>query len=367
MNRFVRKKSKLFFAGASFLEFTTNLVWWASGRRCSRTQEAVTIKKVLIADDNPAILEVVSELVSNAGYQPLTATGGRECLSKVESEKPDLILLDITMPDVDGWSVLRELKQKGITEKTKVIMLTAATDVSTDIFGLQDVVAGYIRKPFNNKDLEGRLKSVLEATQTVLPTAGAGERKKGVGFLAKIKVGRQVPDGMEKPASTAMRYELKRGFSYLIKEKKPKKSFEIFVDQVMHNIQGLCISRQHPEIIRKTWGLEKTPIIWLSNQLGKVYINPTNISILSDTIIRFIEKSGDSVILIDGIEFLVISNDFNKTLRMIHHVTEAVMEFKSRLILSVDPRAFDTRELALLERNMEIIDAMEEEGLKPLR
>ena len=164
---------------------------------------------------------------------------------------------------------------------------------------------------------------------------------------------------MEVARSSAKVYELRRGFSYLVKETKPNKSFEIFVDQVTHNIQGLCVTRQHPTDIRKEWGLEKTPIIWLSNQLGKVYVNPSNIGILSDTIIRFVEKSGDGVILIDGIEFLIVNNDFDKVLRMVHHVTEAVMENRSRLIVSVDPRTLETRELALLERNMEIIEAEE--------
>jgi two-component system cell cycle response regulator len=132
-------------------------------------------------------------------------------------------------------------------------------------------------------------------------------------------------------------------------------------------MQGLCVTRQHPETIRKEWGLDKTPIIWLSNQLGKVYVNPTNIGILSDTIIRFVEKSGDSIVLVDGIEFLMVNNDFSKVLRMIHHITEAVMEYKSRLLISVDPRALDTREMALLERNMEIIDAMEHSPSKSIR
>jgi two-component system cell cycle response regulator len=164
---------------------------------------------------------------------------------------------------------------------------------------------------------------------------------------------------MEVARSSAKVYELRRGFSYLVKETKPHKSFEIFVDQVTHNIQGLCVTRQHPTILRKEWGLEKSPIIWLSNQLGKVYVNPSNIGILSDTIIRFVEKSGDSVILIDGVEFLIVNNDFDKVLRMIHHITEAVMENRSRLIVSIDPRTMETRELALLERNMEIIETEE--------
>ena len=60
--------------------------------------------------------------------------------------------------------------------------------------------------------------------------------------------------------------------------------------------------------------------------------------------------------MIDGIEFLIVNNGFDKVLKMIHRVTEVVMEYRSRLIISIDPRALDTRELALLERNMEIIE-----------
>ena len=173
---------------------------------------------------------------------------------------------------------------------------------------------------------------------------------------------------MEKAQKTAMKFELRKGYGYIVKETKPEKSFEIFVDQVTHNLQGLCITREHPGIIRKKWGLEKTPIIWLSNQLGRVYVNPTNIGILSDTIIRFIEKSGDSVVMIDGIEFLIVNNDFEKVLRMVHHIAEATMEYKCRLIISVDPRTLDIRQMALLERNMEIIDAMvPQNAAKPIR
>jgi len=307
----------------------------------------------LIVDDNTAILEIVSELISAAGYQPVTATGGRECLSKVREEHPDLVLLDINMPDMDGWSVLRTLKEEGLAGSMKIMMLTATTEIGTDIFGLQDIVSGYIRKPFNNDELSSRLREVLGDRHP--SREGPKEEKDRKGRRSLLR--KREEAGMEVARNSAKVYEMRRGFSYLVKEAKPNKSFEIFVDQVTHNIQGLCVTRQHPTNIRKEWGLEKTPIIWLSNQLGKVYVNPSNIGILSDTIIRFVEKSGDAVVLIDGIEFLVVNNDFDKVLRMVHHVTEAVMENRSRLIVSVDPRTLETRELALLERNMEIIEA----------
>ena len=333
------------------------------------------LKKVLIVDDNPAVTELVSELVANVGYAPITASGGREALDKADKENPDLIILDINMPDMDGWSVLRILKERGYTNRGKVMMLTAATEIGTDIFGLQDVVSGYVRKPFTNEALEARLHEVLdepvvEPEVEIAPPVEPEPQAKKPGAFSKL-FGKAPPapkpppapnpeSGMENAKQSAKMYDLHKGFAYLVRETKPKKSFEVFVDQVTHNIQGLCVTRQHPSTIRKEWQLDKTPIIWLSNQLGKVYINPTNIGILSDTIIRFVEKSGDSVVLIDGVEFLIVNNDFEKVLRMIHHVTEAVMENKSRLIVSVDPRTLSVRELALLERNMEIIDTIDD-------
>lgn len=310
----------------------------------------------MVVDDNAAILEIVTELISNAGYQPLTAIGGRECLDKVQSERPDLMLLDINMPDMDGWAVLRTLKEKGLTEGMKIMMLTATTEIGADIFGLQDVVTGYIRKPFTNDELSQKVRKALGDQPEGMEAPVLESERKGLRSLLRK---RDEKGGVEEARTSAKMFELHRGFSYLVKETKPHRSFEIFVDQVTHNIPGLCVTRQHPTIIRNQWGLEKTPIIWLSNQLGKVYVNPTNIGILSDTIIRFVEKSGDSIVLIDGVEFLIVNNDFDKVLRMVHHVTEAVMENRSRLIISVDPRTLETRELALLERNMEIIEAEE--------
>ncbi len=316
-------------------------------------QRVDEIKKVLVVDDNPAIQEIVSELITGVGFIPLTASGGKEALIKADSEGPDLILLDINMPDMDGWTVLRKLKDEGITDSSKVMMLTATTDVGTDIFGLQDVVSGYIRKPFNNKDLSDRLREVLEEK----PSEQPDEVKDLGGLFSFLSKRKSTPsEGMEKTRRSAKKYELRRGLSYLVKEQKPERSFDIFVDQVTHNIPGLCITRQYPATVRQEWGLEKTPIIWLSNQLGKVYVNPSNIGILGDTVIRFIEKADDSVIMIDGIEFLIVNNGFDKVLKMIHRITEVVMEYRSRLIISVDPRALDIRELALLERNMESIE-----------
>ncbi len=286
------------------------------------------MSKILIVDDNEDVREIVSEIVRSIDQEPVLASGGLEGLRLAEEVMPDLVILDINMPDMDGWNVLRRMKEDGLTDHMKVMMLTATADIGADIFGLQDVIYGYIRKPFDNTELAERL---LEAIDGKAESA----------LLTKLSRDMMV----------------RAGYSYVVRERKPIRSYDMFVDVVASGVQGLCVSRDHPQLIRQQYDLETVPIIWLSNKLGKAYVNPANIGILKDTIVRFVEKADDSVVLINGIEFLMVNNDFNKVIRMVHHVTEAVMEKRSRLIISVDPRALDSREMALLERNMEVVDA----------
>ncbi len=118
---------------------------------------------------------------------------------------------------------------------------------------------------------------------------------------------------------------------------------------------GIAVSRQHPDFIRQKYGLENTPIYWLATRTGQEVIAPTNLGILTHTLVGFIDENPCAVILLDGIEYLVSNNDFIKVLRVIDQVNDHIAQSKSIMIIPVDPRAFDQKELALLERNMERI------------
>jgi two-component system cell cycle response regulator len=118
-------------------------------------------------------------------------------------------------------------------------------------------------------------------------------------------------------------------------------------------VVGLAISRQHPDLIKQKYGLEETPIYWLATRTGQDVISPTNLGILTHTMIRFIEENASGVILLDGLEYLVSNNDFNKVLRVIDQVNDQISQSTALMIIPVDPRAFDPKELALLERNVE--------------
>jgi hypothetical protein len=159
------------------------------------------------------------------------------------------------------------------------------------------------------------------------------------------------------PVVTEKKYELSVHQSYLVKEEKPRKSFEIFINEIEHGAQGLIVTRQYPDKVRKKYGLEKTPIIWLSTRPGENNMDPTNIATLIHVIINFIQKSENSILLVDAVEYLVSNNDFQIILRAIERLNEEVMQCNSRLIISLDPRTLEMNELAVLGRNMKIIES----------
>lgn len=133
--------------------------------------------------------------------------------------------------------------------------------------------------------------------------------------------------------------------------------------------QGLVVTRQFPKEVRAQYFLQTTPVIWLSTVAGKDSMDPAKLSLLTDSLVNFMEKSQNGVVLVEGIEYLVTSNDFLKMLKSIDRWTETAMTSNSRLVISLDPRAFEPRELAMIERNREAVrpDAAEEWKIIPER
>ena len=112
-----------------------------------------SIQKVLIIDDEADIAQMVSDRLTAAGYAVLTADTGASGLEKAFKEKPNLILLDITMPNMDGWSVLRMLRENDQTKKVPVIMLTAQGETSSHFKAQSLDATDYFVKPFEGKEL----------------------------------------------------------------------------------------------------------------------------------------------------------------------------------------------------------------------
>lgn len=120
---------------------------------------------ILVVDDIPANLEVICDTLSNAGYEIATAIDGHRALKRVQTHLPDLILLDVQMPGIDGFEVCRQLKADAATTQIPVIFMTALGDMDSKVQGLDLGAVDYITKPFQERELIARIKTHLQISQ----------------------------------------------------------------------------------------------------------------------------------------------------------------------------------------------------------
>ncbi|MCQ2358998.1 MAG: response regulator transcription factor [Phascolarctobacterium sp.] len=119
--------------------------------------------KILVADDEQSIREILRIYLENEGYEVLEAEDGADALRKIELDKPDLVLLDIMMPILDGIEVCRQVRKH---HDIPIIMATAKDADDDRILGLEMGADDYITKPFNNRELMARVKAVLRRSST---------------------------------------------------------------------------------------------------------------------------------------------------------------------------------------------------------
>jgi two-component system, OmpR family, alkaline phosphatase synthesis response regulator PhoP len=118
-------------------------------------------EKILVVDDEEDILELVRYNLSKERYRVSVALSGEVALQKAREERPDLILLDLMLPGLDGLTVCRELKRDPLTSSTPIVMLTAKGEEADIVVGLELGADDYIVKPFSPRVLQARIKAVL--------------------------------------------------------------------------------------------------------------------------------------------------------------------------------------------------------------
>ncbi len=117
---------------------------------------------ILVVDDEPEIVKLLRAYLEGAGYRVLTARDGREALLVTRHEKPDLIVLDLAMPEMDGLEFTRRLRQE---RNTPIIMLTARIEETDRIIGLELGADDYVTKPFSPREIVARARAVLRRAQ----------------------------------------------------------------------------------------------------------------------------------------------------------------------------------------------------------
>ncbi|MEW6406088.1 MAG: response regulator transcription factor, partial [Chloroflexota bacterium] len=124
-------------------------------------------KKILVVDDEKRLVSLVSDYLRQSGYRVVTAYDGKEALTVARREKPDLIILDVMMPEMDGYEFMQSHRKEA---NTPIILLTARVEDDEKVIGLELGADDYVTKPFRPRELVARVRTVLRRSGKVEPT-----------------------------------------------------------------------------------------------------------------------------------------------------------------------------------------------------
>ncbi|MEN9933926.1 MAG: hypothetical protein RLZZ387_505 [Chloroflexota bacterium] len=123
-------------------------------------------QRVLVVDDDRQIVRLVQAYLEQAGFVVLTASDGATALRTIRAERPDLLVLDLMLPDTDGWEITRVVRADPHTAALPILMLTARVEDTDRIVGLELGADDYVTKPFNPREVVARIRAILRRTST---------------------------------------------------------------------------------------------------------------------------------------------------------------------------------------------------------
>jgi len=215
-------------------------------------------EKVLVVDDEASIRRILDTRLSMIGYTVITASDGEEALSLFRKEAPNLVILDLMMPKLDGYGVCQEIRK---TSDVPIIILTALCDVADRITGLELGADDYVTKPFSPKELEARIRSLLRRSEKVqIPSSNYNSGVVQFSFLKIDFNRRQVYKADERIKLTGMEFSL----------------LELLIGR-----SGQAFSRA--EILQEVWGYTperhvdtRVVDVHISRLRAKLEIDPSN-------------------------------------------------------------------------------------------
>jgi two-component system alkaline phosphatase synthesis response regulator PhoP len=127
-----------------------------------RGREGCELRTILVVEDEPKILRIVCDYLDRAGFRSVEAVDGRSALQLAQRDRPDLVVLDLGLPDMDGLDVIRRLRERS---RVPVVVLTARGEESDRLVGLELGADDYVVKPFSPKEVVARVRAVLRRTE----------------------------------------------------------------------------------------------------------------------------------------------------------------------------------------------------------
>jgi len=199
-------------------------------------------RKILLVDDEPVLVETIAYNLEQAGYQVIIAADGASALQAAQRELPDLIILDIMLPEMDGLEVCRQLRRENSTATTPIMMLTAKGEEIDKVVGLEVGADDYVTKPFGRRELLARVRALLrraeyvppDAEQSAQETAGEVSRASRELLAGPLRIdlaGRRVNCRGKDMELQPKQFEL---LTYLVRNR----GTVLTRDQLLHNVWG---------------------------------------------------------------------------------------------------------------------------------
>jgi hypothetical protein len=229
-----------------------------------------------------------------------------------------------------------------------VLLLNLSTQMfflsgSGDFLGLDDYAFNIMTR---------FLMSLSRTIMAISLTAGAYMLYDSMKSRGDVKfMFRPVEPAAEPESNTAPKYELDAGYSYLIDSARRGRGWgaELFTDLVTHGKLGFVATRDYPPRVRENYNLTTTPMVWLSQDKEfSSNINPSDLTELSHVIKDFILKCDDTVVLLDGIEYLILYNGFEDVLKVIEGLNDVIVKSNSRIIITADLSTLTKQQIHLL-------------------
>jgi CheY-like chemotaxis protein len=310
---------------------------------------------ILVVDDLPQTLTILEKIFTAEGYKIFTASNGLYALDILKDHHVDLVISDILMPEMDGYRLCFEVRKNTKSRNTPFIFYSSHYSNAAEIeFGKRLGADGYLVRPSEISNLLKTTKDVLRKEKHSPEPISWEEFSKLHNNLLLSKIMEIAP---EKEVFKEQEIEkmLEGGHSYLIKEKTQEKSYDLFLQLLSHKYSGLCLTRGNPKFIREQYSLKKTPFVWLSSTKLDEFTSSTDLTELSLSIKEFISRASQSVILLDGFEFLVSKMGFKVMLEFLQSINEFISNSNSILLMPLNPEIIGHQEVSMLERELTVL------------
>ena len=139
-------------------------------------EEAMRASQIMVVDDDQDTVAILARHLQREGFVPIEAISGAQCLKLVQENEVDVILLDLMMPDMDGFQVVRELRANPVTAEIPIIMITARDDLDARAEGMRLGVSDFLAKPVFRRQLASRVRAQLEVVETARNATAAMDR-----------------------------------------------------------------------------------------------------------------------------------------------------------------------------------------------